>query len=157
MVPQFILMQKLGWLDTLLPLWVPAFFGGVGGAFGIFLLRQGLLTIPKDFFEAAIMDGANPFDLYWRIAMPLIRPQLTVLAVFSFMSSWNDFLAPIIYITSPEKMTVTGGLSFFQAQWHVYWNQLTAGALLAMLPTMVLYLLAQRYFIEAGFSSGIKG
>ena len=157
MVPQFLLFNRLHWLDTHYPLWVPAFFGGVSGAFGIFLLRQGLMTIPHEFYEAATMDGANPWHMYLRIAMPLLRPQLTVLAVFAFMSSWNDFLAPIIFITTPERMTVTGGLSFFQAQWHVYWNQLMAGALLAILPVMVLYALGQRYFVQASFASGLKG
>ncbi|MCL5074615.1 MAG: carbohydrate ABC transporter permease [Chloroflexi bacterium] len=157
MVPLFILMSKLGWLDTLLPLWVPPFFGGITGAFGIFLLRQAFLAVPRELIEAAAIDGGNLFDLYWRICLPLAKPHLAVLGVFAFMTSWNDFLGPIIFITHTDTMTVTGGLSFFQAQWHVYWSELMAGTFLAMIPTLIIYIFSQRFFIETIATTGLKG
>jgi multiple sugar transport system permease protein len=157
MVPMFVLMNKIGWIDTHYPLWVPSFFGDVTGAFGIFLLYQGFRIIPYELFEAARVDGANPWHRFVHVALPLSKSYLAVLTVFAFMTSWNDFLRPIIYLTTPEKMTITGALGYFQTQFHVYWNEIMAGALLAMIPMMVLYVLAQRYFIEAGFSAGVKG
>lgn len=156
-IPQFLFFSKIKWLDTLRPLWVPSFFGGFMGAFSIFLLRQALLGVPSDLFDAATVDGANPWQLYRLVALPLIRPQLAVVAVFTFMSSWNDFLAPIVFISSTDKMTVTGGLSFFRTSWHVYWNEVMAGALLAMLPTLVLYMFAQRQLVQANLQAGLKG
>jgi multiple sugar transport system permease protein len=157
MVPLFILMSKIGWLDSTLPLWVPSFFGGTVGAFSIFLLRQAFLAVPRELAEAATVDGANPLRLYWQIFLPLARPQLAVVAVFAFMTSWNDFIGPLIFINSPEKMTVTGGLSLFQSQFNVYWTLVMAGALFAMLPVLVLYILAQRYFVETVATAGLKG
>ncbi len=157
MVPLFWLMKTLHLTNNLASLWLPAFFGDVTGAFGIFLLRQAFLQIPRDLAEAAVMDGANPVTIFTRIYMPLVTPFLAVLTVFSFMTSWNDFVRPIVYITDIQNMTVTGGLSYFQTQFHVSWGPLMAGALAAMAPTLILYILAQRYFIRMAVATGLKG
>ncbi len=157
MVPLFWLMKTLQLTNNLAALWLPAFFGDVTGAFGIFLLRQAFLQIPRDLAEAAVIDGANPITIFARVYLPLVTPFLAVLTVFSFMMSWNDFVRPIVYITEISNMTVTGGLSFFQTQFHVSWGPLMAGALAAMAPTLLLYVFAQRYFIRMAVASGLKG
>jgi multiple sugar transport system permease protein len=157
MVPLFWLMKNLHLTNNLAALWLPAFFGDVTGAFGIFLLRQAFLQIPRDLAEAAVIDGANPATIFLRIYLPLATPFLAVLTVFSFMTSWNDFVRPIVYITDISNMTVTGGLSYFQTQFHVSWGPLMAGALAAMAPTLCLYVLAQRYFIRMAVATGLKG
>jgi multiple sugar transport system permease protein len=157
MVPLFWLMKSLHLTNNLASLWLPAFFGDVTGAFGIFLLRQAFLQIPRDLAEAAVIDGANPATIFLRIYLPLVTPFLAVLTVFSFMTSWNDFVRPIVYITDISNMTVTGGLSFFQTQFHVSWGPLMAGALTAMAPTLILYVVAQRYFIRMAVATGLKG
>ncbi len=157
MVPLFWLMKFLHLSNSLTALWLPAFFGDVTGAFGIFLLRQAFMQIPRDLSEAAVIDGANPVTIFARIYLPLVTPFLAVLTVFSFMTSWNDFVRPIVYITDISNMTVTGGLSFFQTQFHVSWGPLMAGALVAMAPTLCLYIVAQRYFIRMAVASGLKG
>jgi multiple sugar transport system permease protein len=157
MIPLLQLVKHLGWVNTQYPLWVPAFFGDITGAFGILLLRQAFLQVPADFADAAMLDGANPFQIFWRIYLPLVRPQIAVVAVFSFMNSWNDFIRPIVYITDKAQMTVTGGLSFFQTAFHVEWGALTAGSLLSLLPTLALYVFAQRYFVYSVIGTGVKG
>lgn len=157
MIPLFELMKTVGWIDTQVPLFVPAFFGDVTGAFGIFLLRQAFLQIPSALPEAATIDGANHWHIFRRIYLPLALPQLAVVAVFSFMNSWNDFIRPIVYITDQSQMTVTGGLSYFQTAYHVEWGPLMAGSLLSLLPTLVLYVVAQRYFVQAVIGAGVKG
>lgn len=157
MVPLFWLMKTLRLTNSLAALWLPAFFGDITGSFGIFLLRQAFLQIPKEYREAARLDGASPFTVFRSIYLPMTRPFLTVVVVFSFMTSWNDFIRPIVYITDMELMTVTGGLSFFQSQWSVSWGPLMAGTLLATLPTLALYLVAQRQFMQMAVSTGIKG
>jgi multiple sugar transport system permease protein len=157
MVPLFWLMKTIGLTNSLVALWLPAFFGDITGSFGIFLLRQAFLQIPKEYSEAARLDGANPFKVFTSIYLPMVRPFLSVVVVFSFMTSWNDFIRPIVYITDMDLMTVTGGLSFFQSQWSVSWGPLMAGTLLATLPTLVLYLVAQKQFMQMAVSAGIKG
>lgn len=157
MVPLFWLMKTLHLTNTLAALWVPAFFGDITGSFGIFLLRQAFLQIPKELQEAARLDGASPFTIFRSIYLPIVRPFMVVVVVFSFMTSWNDFMRPIVYITDMDLMTVTGGLSFFQSQWSVSWGPLMAGTLLATLPTLTLYLVAQRQFMQMAISAGIKG
>lgn len=157
MIPLFQLFKTLGWIDTQLPLWVPAFFGDVSAAFGIFILRQAFLQIPVSLSEAAVMDGANHWRIFTRIYVPLVRPQLAVVAVFSFMTSWNDFARPILYITDQNEITVTGGLSYFQTAFHVEWGPLMAGVMLSLIPTLLLYVLAQRFFTSSVATSGLKG
>lgn len=157
MVPLFWLMRFLRLTNNLAALWLPSFFGDVTAGFGIFLLRQAFLQIPGDFAEAARLDGAGPLAIFSRIYLPIARPFLMVVVVFSFMTAWNDFIRPIVYLTDMELMTVTGGMSFFQSQWYVSWGPLMAGTLLATLPTLFLYLAAQRQFMQMAISTGIKG
>jgi len=111
-VPSFLLFKWLGWLDTLAPLIVPYWFGG--GPFFIFMLRQFFMTIPRDFDEAAKIDGANSFRILWEILVPLCRPALTTVAIFSFLLHWNKFIEPLIFLNSPERFTVSLGLRYFQ-------------------------------------------
>lgn len=155
LIPTYILFSQLGWLDTYLPLLVPQFFGS---AFNIFLVRQYYSTISDDLIEAAIMDGANHFQIWWRIMLPLSKPALATIAVFSFNGAWNDFLGPLLYINDPSLYTLQIGLQVFQGQVATQWNYLMAGSLLVLLPVIVLFFIFQRYFIEGmNISGGIKG
>src|SRR5258708_22073594 len=115
LIPQFILFKNLGWLDTLLPLIVPTYFGN---AFYIFLLRQFFLTLPTELDDAAKIDGANPLNVYWRIIMPLAKPTLATVAIFSFLYRWNDFLGPLLYLSIPEQMTLAVCLQLFRGPWR---------------------------------------
>ncbi len=155
MIPRYILFKQLGWLDTPLPLIVPDWFGG--GAFNIFLLRQFFRTIPRDFTDAARIDGAGEFGIYWRVVLPLIKPALTAVAIFLFLHHWNDFMGPLIYLTSPEKYTISLGLASFKGLYTTQWHYLMAASTATILPVLVLFFLAQRYFIQGIVMSGIKG
>jgi multiple sugar transport system permease protein len=119
-VPSFIMFTKLGWVDTILPLTVPLFFGG--GAFNIFLLRQFFRTIPEELADAARIDGCTEFGIYWRIMMPLAKPALITVAIFTFLNAWNDLLGPIIYLRSPNNFTVAVGLASFRSTLDVSWD-----------------------------------
>jgi multiple sugar transport system permease protein len=154
LIPQFLLFRSFGWLNTHYPLFVPHFFGG---AFGTFLLRQFFMTIPQDLEDAATIDGCSRFDSYWRIFMPLAKPALATLAVFIFMGQWNNLIGPVIYLTSREKMTLTIGLAFFRGQYSTEWALLMAGAVISIIPILILYVAAQRYFVQGVVMSGLKG
>jgi ABC-type glycerol-3-phosphate transport system permease component len=153
MVPLYVLFQRLGWINTILPLTVPAF---LGSAFYIFLLRQFFLGIPRDFEDAARMDGANLLQILWRIMLPLALPAMATVAIFTFQASWNDFLAPLIYLQKPELYTVTLGLQFFRSTYTTNWAYLMAASLVTVLPVVLVFFVAQRYFIEGITLSGIK-
>lgn len=155
MIPRYIEFRYLGWIDTWLPLIVPNFFGG--SVFFIFLLRQFFRTIPRDLSDAARMDGASEFRIYWQIIMPLSRPALVVVAIFTFLDSWNDFLAPLIYLSTPEKFTIALGLASFQGLYSTQWNLLMAASTVMILPALALFFLAQRYFVQGVVLTGIKG
>ena len=159
LIPQFILFHDLGWVNTLLPLWVPAWFGG--GGFSIFLLRQFFLTLPRDLDEAATADGANPLQVYWSVLMPLCKPALSALGILWFINSWNDFVAPVIYLSTPDKFTVAVGLAAFQqipgGGGQLMEHLLMAAATMAIVPPVIIFLAAQRYFVEGVVLSGIKG
>jgi multiple sugar transport system permease protein len=155
MIPRYILFKNLGWLDTPLPLIVPDWFGG--GAFYIFLLRQFFRTIPRDFTDAARIDGAGEFGIYWRVVLPLIKPALTAVAIFTFLSHWNDFMGPLIYLTSPGKYTISLGLASFRGLYTTQWHYLMAASTATILPVLILFFAAQRYFIQGIVLSGIKG
>ncbi len=155
MIPRYIMFKELGWLDTPLPLIVPDWFGG--GAFYIFLLRQFFRTIPRDFTDAARIDGASEFGIYWRVVLPLIKPALTAVAIFLFLNHWNDFLGPLIYLTSPEKYTISLGLASFKGLYTTQWHYLMAASTATILPVLVIFFLAQRYFIQGIVMSGVKG
>lgn len=153
-IPRFILFKYLGWLDTFLPLIIPNFFGG---AFSIFLLRQYFLTIPLDLDEAAKMDGANSFQRFIRIILPLARPALGAVAVFEFMSSWNDFLSPLIYLSSERNYTVSLGLAAFRNDYFTAWHLYMAAAAVAMLAPLAVFFIAQKYFISGVALTGSGG
>ena len=155
LIPTFILWQKLGAINTYLPLTVPAWFGG--GAFNVFLLRQFFLTIPRDLDEAAYLDGATPLQVLWQIVLPLSRPALIVVAVFTFIAVWNDFLAPLIYLTDDDKFTLALGLATFKGMYNAQWDLLMAASAAVVAPIIVLFFMAQRYFIEGIALTGIKG
>jgi multiple sugar transport system permease protein len=154
LIPLYSIMDKIGWVNNLLAVIVP----GAAGVFNIFLVRQFVLGIPKTFDESARIDGANEFQIFYLIILPLIRPVLTVVALFSFTSAWNDFLWPSIVINDIDKLPITPGLQLLQGQYLTYPGLGTAGALIALIPTFLLYLFAQRYFMQSmSLSSGVKG
>jgi ABC-type glycerol-3-phosphate transport system permease component len=156
LIPNFIIFKYLGWIGTQLPLIVPAFWGG---AFGTFLLRQYFLTIPRDLVDAARMDGASLFDIFWRVYMPLSKPAVAALAIFVFKDAWNDLLHPLVYLpTDMHKTTLTVGLAFFQQQLQMggKFTVLMAGAFLSILPLLIIFFIAQKQFIEGIALSGVK-
>jgi multiple sugar transport system permease protein/sn-glycerol 3-phosphate transport system permease protein len=155
-IPTFVLYVKFGWIDTYKPLIVPAFLAS--SAFFVFLFRQFLLTIPSDLEDAARIDGCGPLATWWLIMMPLSKPIIVTVAVFAFTGVWNDFLAPLLYINSDEKQTVALGLQSFKSAYSADEPQLMmAAAVLMIIPTAVLFFLAQRAFIRGVVVSGVKG
>jgi multiple sugar transport system permease protein len=154
-IPQFILISRLGWVNTYAALIVPALFN----AFGTFLLRQAFLGLPKDFEEAAYVDGANPFTIFWRIVLPLNTPAIATLVVLSFMGSWNSYLFPLFVARRAEMVTLPVALATLQAGPRALteWNLVMAGAVITVLPILIVYLLAQKWFVRGVISSGIKG
>lgn len=154
-VPLFLLFKSLNWIDTYLPLTVPTFFGA--NAFFIFLLRQFFKTIPMDLDDAARVDGGNTFTVFLRVCLPLIRPALGIIFVFSFMHNWNDFLGPLIFLSDNDKYTLALGLRFFQGQYRIEWALLMAVSLLVLMPNIALFFIAQKYYIQGIVVSGVKG
>jgi multiple sugar transport system permease protein len=153
MIPSYIGFRYLHWIDTLYPLIVPAYFGG---AFNVFLLRQFFLTLPRELDEAARLDGANYFQIYWRVLMPLTRPALITVALFAFIGKWKDLMGPLIYLNSTEKQTLELGLRTFQTIRGTEWNLLMAGSVIVLVPLLILFFLGQRYFIQGIVMSGLK-
>ncbi|OTN92772.1 carbohydrate ABC transporter permease [Enterococcus faecium] len=155
MIPQYVLFSKIGWVGTYLPLIVPSFFGN---AFNIFLMRQFYLSINNELIEAAEIDGANHLYIWSHLMLPLTKPALITIAINSFNAAWNDFLGPLLYIQDQEKYTLQIGLQVFQNQAKTQWNYLMAGATLVLIPTILLFFFAQRYFIEGmDLTGGSKG
>jgi multiple sugar transport system permease protein len=155
LVPNFVIFTGLHWIDTFLPLIVPPFFGG--GAFYIFLLRQFFRTIPEELADAARIDGCNEFAIYARIMMPLAKPALTTVAIFTFIGAWNDFMGPLLYLNSPEKFTVSIGLSAFRSVLNTRWDLLMAASTATTLPIIIVFFMAQRYFVQGVVMTGLKG
>ncbi len=155
MVPHFVMFSRLGWVDTFLPLTVPFFFGG--GAFNIFLFRQFFRSLPKELSDAARIDGCSEFGIYWRIMLPLSKPALITVAIFTFLFTWNDFIGPLLYLSSPEKLTVALGLAGFRGVMRSQWNLLMAATMAMTLPVIILFFFLQRYFIRGVVMSGLKG
>jgi multiple sugar transport system permease protein len=159
LIPTYLLFKYLGWLNTLKPLWLPAWFGG--GAFNIFLLRQFILSLPRELDEAAIVDGASYARILRSVILPLMKPALATVAVINFIFGWNDFLGPLVYLTSPENFTLAVGLRYFDVtpnqpgvpQLHL----LMAAVVMGTVPIIALFFAAQRYFVEGVVLSGIKG
>jgi ABC-type glycerol-3-phosphate transport system permease component len=155
LIPNFIIFKWLGLVGTSVPLWLPAFWGG---AFGTFLLRQYFLTIPRDLVDAARMDGASLFRIFWDIYMPLSKPALAALTIFTFQGAWNELLQPLVYLPAVPNTTLTVGLAFFQQQLTQggKFTVLMAGALISILPLVIVFFLAQKQFIEGIALSGVK-
>ncbi|MBI1290716.1 ABC transporter permease subunit [bacterium] len=154
MVPQYAIFRDLHWIGTTLPLWVPSFFAS---AYNIFLLRQFFRTVPRDLVDAARIDGCGEARIFWQIVLPLTRPALVVVALFCFMYNWNDFLAPLIYLTDDRQFTLTLGLQAFQSRLgEIEITLLMAATTLMILPVIVLFFLAQKTFIEGISLTGLK-
>lgn len=154
MVPLYLVFRQLGWIDTLKPLWVPAWFGG---AFNIFMLRQFFLGIPKDLTEAARVDGAGHWTIFWNIIVPLSKPALAVVSLFHFIFVWNDFLGPMIFINKPDQRTLALGLQLYQSKAGLTpWNLLMAASTLVVLPVLVLFVLTQRLLVKGVSAEGLK-
>ncbi|HIW23484.1 MAG TPA: carbohydrate ABC transporter permease [Candidatus Acutalibacter stercoravium] len=153
MIPTYLMFAKVGLVDNHIVLILPAFFS----AFGVFLLRQFFMSLPKELEEAAEIDGCNPFTTYYRIMLPLIVPAMLTLGVFTLMNTWNDYMGPLIYLTTPEKYTMTLGIAYFKGVYTTQWNLVMAGSVLSVIPILVAYLCAQKYFVEGIAFSGVKG
>jgi multiple sugar transport system permease protein len=154
MVPIYIGFKTLGWVNSFLPLIVPAFFGS---PFYIFLLRQFFLTLPPELEDAARVDGANTLQIIWHVILPISKPAIATVAIFTFQASWNDFLAPLIYLHDQSKYTISLGLSFFRSSYDIRWGYLMAASLVTMLPVILVFFFAQRLFIEGITFTGMKG
>ena len=154
MIPGFIMWNKLGLINTYWPLIIPAFFGG--GAFNIFLLRQFIMGVPKELDEAAYMEGASYFWVYWKIIMPPIRPGLIVVTVFTVLGCWNDFMGPLIMLYDPEKYTLALAMQQFAGSYGSNLGVIMAGAVVMTLPAVLLFLFCQKYFVNGMLMSGMK-
>jgi multiple sugar transport system permease protein len=152
-IPNYLIVGDLRWLDTLLAVIVPT----AASAFGVFFLRQFFLTLPRELEEAALIDGANRLQVFWRVVLPLSRPALVTLGLLAFLTNYNDFLWPVYVLFSPENQTLPAGLATLQSANSVRYDLLTAGAVIASVPVLVLYVVAQRYIIEGVSRSGLKG
>jgi ABC-type glycerol-3-phosphate transport system permease component len=153
-IPRFLIFKELRWLDTFYPLWVPSFFGF---GFFIFLMRQFYTTISYDLDDAARIDGCSPWAIWWRIALPLTKPALAACGIFTFNATWNDFLGPLIYLSSSDKLTLALGLTAFRGPHVTDFHYLMAASTVAMLPVIILFFLAQKYFIQGIVFTGVKG
>jgi len=154
MIPKFILFNKLGWVNTFLPLTVPSYFGE---AYAIFLMRQFFLSVPRELEEAARMDGASTLQVIRHVIVPLSVPVLTVIAILTFKDNWNDFMGPLIYLNDARLYTLAVGLAFFNGQYDVQMNLLMAASVVVMMPLIILFFVAQRAFVEGITLTGLKG
>ncbi len=156
LVPTYIAFNKLGWINSILPLVVPSFFGV---PFYIFLLRQFYLSIPKEIEESGRIDGANSFRIWWDLMLPLTKPALATVAVFTFFATYNDFFGPLIYLNSESKQTIAVGLSYFTGSRNVgpQMHLLMAMTLMATIPSLIVFIVAQRFFVQSIVTTGLKG
>ncbi len=154
LIPLFLVFKNLGWIGSLKPLIVPYFFLQ---PFSIFLLRQFFLTIPHELSEAARVDGANEFRIYWSIIMPLATPVLATVGLFTFLGTWNDYLGPLIYLNDPAQYTLSLGLAQFQGEHNVLWGPLMAVSVVMIVPVLIAFFFTQRTFIQGITMTGIKG
>jgi multiple sugar transport system permease protein len=152
-IPNYEIVGRLYWLDTLTAVIVPT----AANAFGVFFLRQFFLQLPQELEESATLDGANRWQVFTRVALPLSRPALATLALLAFLTNWNDFLWPVYVLFSPESQTLQAGLSTLQSANNVRYDLLMAGAVVASVPVLILYAFAQRFVIEGVSRSGLKG
>lgn len=154
MIPLYLVMDRIGWLDTHWSLIVP---GALFNAFAVFLLRQFVMGIPRDLEEAAVMDGAGYIRIYWSVILPLIRPALAAIGIFTFLGAWNSFLDPLIYLNTPEKFTVPLLLNNFKGLYTADWSLMMAGTTISVVPVLIVYIIAQKQIIEGITLTGIKG
>lgn len=152
-IPQYLLFRNLGWLDSLKPLVVPTFFGN---AFYIFLVRQFMRTIPTTLDEAALLDGANQWQIFTRIILPLSRPIIVTVAAFSFVSHWNDYLGPLIYLRDPSRMTAAVGILLFRGDQETLVSWVMAAAVIMVIPVVVVFIWTQKYYIQGISTTGSK-
>ena len=152
-IPNYLIVGNLRWLDTLAAVIIPT----AASAFGVFFLRQFFLSLPRELEEAALLDGANRFQTFWRVILPLSKPALATLALLAFLANWNDFLWPVYVLFSPESQTLPAGLATLQSANSVRYDILMAGAMVAAAPVLLLFMLSQRFIIEGVSRSGIKG
>ncbi|MBI9009925.1 MAG: carbohydrate ABC transporter permease [Tenericutes bacterium] len=156
LIPTYVMYSYIGWLSTRLPLIVPAFFGG-GAAFYIFLLRQFFMGVPKELSESAVIDGASHIQIFFKIMLPLSKPALMTVGLFTFMATWNDYFGPLIFLSNPDHWTLAIGLRAFQTRFGGRYDLMMAASILVMLPTLVIFFFAQKSFIEGITFTGIKG
>ncbi len=152
LVPVYLILNRLGWLDTPLALIIPA----GGGAFGFFLLHQFFLGIPRDLEEAAAIDGCSRLGIYWRIVLPLSKPALATLGIFTFVGSWNDFLGPLVFLDSVDKYTLPVGIALFQTSYYAQYGLTLAASVLCTLPVLIAFLRFQRHIIQGIALTGLK-
>ncbi len=154
MIPIFVFWSRLGFVDSFVPLVLPAWFGV--NAFAVFLLRQFYMTLPRELDEAAMIDGCSYFGIWWRIIMPLSRPALITVGILTFLGGWNNFLGPLIYLNSLEKYTVAIALNMFRDQFYIRLELLMAASLIHIVPVVVIFFFAQRHFIKGIAMTGLK-
>lgn len=154
LIPQFLLFRSLHWVNTFNPLIIPSFFGAV---FETFFFRQFFRSLPDDLIDAAKVDGASFFTIYWRVALPLAKPALATLAVLAFMWRWNDYMGPLIYLQDPNSQTLPVMISTFQSQYITAYGLMMAASVLSILPIIILFFFMQRNFVEGITMTGIKG
>jgi multiple sugar transport system permease protein len=154
LIPTFVIFKNLGWIGGYAPLMVPSFFGN---GFFIFMMRQFFLGLPKELDDAARVDGASEFRIFWQIMLPLVRPALLVMAVFTFMWTWQEFFGPLVYLQDSKTFPLSLGLFTFRARRTVDWHLMMAGATLSTVPLVIVFFAAQRYFLEGIKMTGIKG
>ncbi|NLE43257.1 MAG: carbohydrate ABC transporter permease [Chloroflexi bacterium] len=154
MIPSFIIMHRLGLIDTHASLWLPAFFGS---SYSVFLMRQYLMTLPEELMDAAKIDGCSHFGIYARIVLPLSKPILATVALLTFMGSWNNLLGPLLYLNTEHMHTLTLALTRFRGHNYTYWTYMMAGATITVLPIAIVFILTQKYFVQSVTLTGIKG
>lgn len=153
-IPEFLIMRGLGWIDTFLPLIVPSF---LVGAFGTFMLREYFGSLPNDYADAAYVDGASPFQIFWKVYLPLAQPALVSIFVIAFINNWDELLRPLLFLNSNELKTVPLGLMSFVSQYEASWTLLMAGSVISTLPLILIYMLTQRYVLQGFVGGGVKG
>ena len=157
LIPRYVLFYKFGWINTLYPLWVPAWFGG--GAFAIFLIRQFMLTLPRELDEAAVIDGASYFRILWNILIPLCTPALATLAILTMIANWDSFLDPVVFLQTPDNFTVAIGIWYFKSQEFQIVptdHLLMAASVTSIIPPVALFFAFQRYFVQGIVLTGLK-
>jgi multiple sugar transport system permease protein len=153
LVPNYVIVSQLGWLDSLPAVIVP----GAAAAFGVFFLRQFFISLPHELEEAALLDGANRWQIFYKVILPLSKPALATLALLSFLVNWNDFLWPLYVLFSPERLTLQPGLSTLQSAFSTNYATIMVGGVIASVPVLIMYIIAQRFVIEGVSRSGLKG